>query len=385
VQLSAAASALRSSAIRDLLAVAERPEVLSMAGGLPCPDAIPVDDVAAAVAAELAEGAGALQYSTTEGDERLRTWVAAQAGLGATADDVLVTTGSQQALDLVCRALLEPGDHVAADDPIYLGAGQVLQLAQAHVHPLPVGPEGLDVERLEALLRGGAPVKLVYTVAAFQNPTGFTLAGDRRARLAALAERHGFVVVEDDPYGHLRWAGEAPPSIAAGTSSCVRLGTSSKTVGGGLRVGWAVLPPSLRGACTRIKQATDLHTSTLSQRILVRLLTRPGWYDAQVARIVPMYRDRALALDAALRAHLADELSWRTPDGGMFLWAEVKDVPATDALLPAAVEHGVAFVPGGAFSETAANRMRLSFSVLAPSEFDEAVRRLGAALTANRA
>lgn len=384
MQLSVAASALRSSAIRDLLAVAERPEVLSLAGGLPCADAIPVDDVAAAVAAELAEGPGALQYSTTEGDERLRAWVAAQAGFGAGADDVLITTGSQQALDLVARAVLEPGDHVAADDPIYLGAGQVLQLAQAQVHPLPIGPEGLDVDRLEALLDQGVPIKLVYTVAAFQNPTGFTLAGDRRARLAALAERHGFVVVEDDPYGHLRWTGESPPSIAAGTANCVRLGTSSKTVGGGLRVGWAVLPEVLRTACTRIKQATDLHTATLPQRVLVRLLTRPGWYDAQVARIVPMYRDRALALDAALAEHLAGELSWRTPDGGMFLWAEVKDVDATDTLLPGAVEHGVAFVPGGAFSETATNRIRLSFSVLAPSDFDEAARRLKAALDAHR-
>ena len=381
--LSAAAKALRSSAIRDLLAVAERPDVLSLAGGLPCPESIPVDDVAAAVAAELADGRGALQYSTTEGDERLRSWVAARAGFGATADDVLVTTGSQQALDLVCRALLEPGDHVAADDPLYLGASQVLQLTLATVHPLAVGADGLDVERLAALLDEGVPIKLVYTVSAFQNPTGATLAADRRVRLAELAERHRFVVVEDDPYGHLRWAGSAPEPVAAGTTMSVRLGTSSKTVAPGLRVGWAIVAsPELRAAMTRIKQATDLHTSTLSQRVLVRLFSTPGWYEAQVERIVPMYRDRALALDAALAAHLGDRLAWRRPDGGMFLWATVHDVASTDTLLPTAIDHGVAFVPGGAFSEAATDRIRLSFSVLAPDAFDEAARRLRAALEA---
>jgi len=383
VQLSTAATSLRSSAIRDLLAVTERPDVLSLAGGLPCPEAIPVDDVAAAVAAELVEGPAALQYSTTEGDPRLRAWVAERAGFGATADDVLVTTGSQQALDLLCRTVLEPGDEVAADDPLYLGASQVLQLARAQVHPVPVDPDGLDTDRVAELLASGAPIKLVYTVTAFQNPTGATLSAPRRRALAELAERYGFVVVEDDPYSHLRWGGAALDPVAASTGRSVRLGTSSKTVAPGLRVGWAVLPAGLRGlraGAVRIKQATDLHTATLSQRVLVRLLTEPGWYEAQVARIVPLYRERALALDAGLTAHLGDRLSWRRPDGGMFLWAQVAGTTATDALLPTAIEHGVAFVPGGAFSEAATDRIRLSFSVLGAADLDEAARRLRAAL-----
>lgn len=386
VRLSTSAAALRSSAIRDLLAVAERPEVLSLAGGLPCPEAIPVEDVAAAAAAELADGPGALQYSTTEGDPRLRAWVAGQAGFGATADDVLVTTGSQQAVDLLCRSLLEPGDEVAADDPLYLGASQVLQLSRARVHPLRVDPDGLDVARLAELLDGGAPIKLVYTVAAFQNPTGATLSAERRRALGELAERYGLVVVEDDPYGHLRWSGDPLDPVAASTGRSVRLGTSSKTVAPGLRCGWAVIGPALgtlRAAATRVKQATDLHTSTLSQRVLVRLLTQPGWYEAQVARIVPLYRDRALALDAALTSALDGRLSWRRPDGGMFLWARVEGAGGgTDALLPRAIDNGVAFVPGNAFSETATDRIRLSFSVLTPAELTEAAARLRATLDA---
>lgn len=385
MQLSTAATALRSSAIRDLLAVAERPDVLSLAGGLPCPEAIPFADVAAAAAADLGDDPSALQYSTTEGDLRLRAWVAGRTGFGATADDVLITTGSQQAVDLLCRALLEPGDHVAADDPLYLGASQVLQLAGARVHPVPVDPDGLDVDRLAALLADGVPIKVVYTVAAFQNPTGATLSAPRRVALAALAERYGFVVIEDDPYGHLRWAGSPWAPVAASTGRSVRLGTSSKTVAPGLRVGWAIVPGALhrvRTGVTRIKQTTDLHTATLSQRILVRLLTTPGWYEAQVARIIPLYRDRALALDAALAAHLGERLSWRRPEGGMFLWSAVDGVDATDALLPVAIDHGVAFVPGGAFSETATDRIRLSFSVLTPTQLHEAAARLGAALDA---
>lgn len=365
--------------------MASRPDVLSMAGGLPCPEAIPVEDVAAAIAAELANGPGPLQYSTTEGDPELRAWVADRAGLGADADDVLVTTGSQQALDLLCRALLEPGDHVAADDPLYLGASQVLQLSLARVHPIAVDRDGLDVGRLEALLADGVPIKLVYTVAAFQNPTGATLSAERRVALAALAERHGFVVVEDDPYGHLRWSGSPLDPVAASTGRSVRLGTQSKTVAPGLRVGWAVVPPTidgLRAAMTRVKQATDLHTSTLSQRAVARLLVQPDWYDAQVARIVPMYRDRALALDGALRAALGDRLTWQQPEGGMFLWAGVDGVDDTSTLLPTAVEHGVAFVPGSAFSETANDHVRLSFATLSTDQLAEAVARLRAALDA---
>jgi 2-aminoadipate transaminase len=255
------------------------------------------------------------------------------------------------------------------------------------VHPIAVDADGLDVERLAALLDDGVPVKLVYTVAAFQNPTGATLSAERRARLAELAERWGFVVIEDDPYGHLRWAGSPLDPVAARTGRAIRLGTSSKTVAGGLRVGWAVIGAALgdvRAGATRVKQATDLHTSTLSQRVLVRLLTEPGWYEAQVARIVPLYRERALALDAALTQHLGDRLSWRRPDGGMFLWAGVDGADTTDTLLPTAIDHGVAFVPGGAFSEAATDRIRLSFSVLRPDELTEAARRLRAALDAGR-
>lgn len=381
--LSRSAAAVRSSVIRDLLHLTEQPHILSLAGGLPATEAFPVDDVQAATARVLAEGPGGLQYSTTEGHPPLREWIAGQCGHGVDAAQVLVTAGSQQALDLIARALLDPGDVVVIDDPGYLGAIQALSLAEPRLVPVPVDGDGMRVDHLAGLLADGLRPKLCYTVGAFQNPTGVTLSDDRRRALADLAERHGFLVVEDDPYGHLRWSGAAPIPVNALTDRCIRLGTFSKIVAPGLRVGWLAAPPWLATALVKLKQAADLHTSSLSQRIIADLVLQPGWFDAHVQRIIPIYAERAAALSEALRTHVGDALSFTEPAGGMFLWAVLAGGGDAEVLLRAAVDDGVAFVPGSAFAvdgHAHLDRIRLSFATLTPDDLDEAARRLAKVL-----
>jgi 2-aminoadipate transaminase len=380
IALSRRALGVRSSAIRDLLKLTEQPGVLSLAGGLPAPETFPTGALAEAAQTLLTDPA-TVQYATTEGLPALREWVAARCAAAVGPDDVLVTTGSQQGLDLVVRALTDPGDTVAADCPGYLGALQVLQASGCRVLPVAVDEAGLDPAALEALLDAGERPKLVYTCASLQNPTGTTLPPARREHLAALADRYGFVIVEDDPYSALRWAGEQPDPMTTLTDRAVWLSTFSKTLAPGLRLGWMVGPPELLGAATRLKQSADLHTPTLSQHLAAAVVTRPGWFDRHVTDLVPVYRERAVALAATLHDQLGDRASFAEPAGGMFLWVTLDGVD-TDALLPRAVEHGMAFVPGSVFHVDDGGRdaLRLSFATLDPPTLVEGVARLVRAL-----
>ena len=380
IPLASAARRIDSSAIRDLLHVVDRADVISLAGGLPAAETFPGAALTAAIADIVAADPSALQYSTTEGFLPLREWVAGRHD--ARADDVVVTHGSQQALDLVARALVEPGDTVALADPGYVGAIQVLRLAGARLLPIPVDADGLRVDVLEERLRAGARPALVYVVANFNNPTGATLAYERRAALGALADHYGFVVVEDDPYGDLRWRGEPLPPLASFTDRTITLGTVSKIVCPGLRIGYAVAPSSVAPALVLVKQALDLHTSTLSQQGVHRLLTTPGFLAAQLDRLRPLYRDRATALAYALQRELGDQLRFHPPSGGMFVWAEFVDDVDTQQLLPSAVARGVAYVPGQAFAVGTDHHrcLRLSFVTTSPEQLLEGVRRLAAAV-----
>jgi 2-aminoadipate transaminase len=392
-----------SSAIRELLTLTERPEVISLAGGLPSPGAFPVGDLAAAVAEVLAEE-GALQYSTTNGIAPLRAWIGERHG--ADPDRVVVTHGSQQALDLIARVTLDPGDTVALADPGYIGAIQAFRLAGGELLGVPGDREGMDVDALAGLLGKGTRPKLVYIVANFDNPTGATLAGERRRALAALADRYGFLIVEDDPYGHLRWAGASIPPVAAWTDRVVSLGTFSKILAPGLRIGYLVAPQPVADAVILVKQGVDLHTSTLGQRATHRLVSRPGFLDAHLARLRVLYERQAAALGTALRRTLGERVAFDPPEGGMFIWARLAGVD-TGALLARSIEQGVGFVPGGAFSVAAVataatavaavaaattmaavaavtaphrDSLRLSFATATPTDLEEAVRRLARAL-----
>jgi len=388
VPLAARMDRVRSSAIRELLAHAEQPGVISLAGGMPAPETFPVGAIAAALAAVLAEASpGALQYSMTEGIAMLRAWIAEQHSgthRPAALDQVLVTHGSQQALDLVARATVDPGTVVALADPGYIGAIGAFRLAGARLAAIPSDRDGLVVDALAERLSEGLRPALVYVVANFDNPTGATLSRSRRRALAALADRFGFLIVDDDPYGHLRWAGDAIPGLARWSERVVSLGTISKLVAPGLRVGYAVGPAELIRAMVLLKQATDLHTGTLAQHVALRLLAEPGFVAEQADRLRPVYRHRAEVLAAALRAELGEAVRFRDPEGGMFIWASI-DGPGVDTarLLPAAIGRGVAYVPGSAFGIEAAHRaeLRLSFATAGPDELRRAAARLAEVLS----
>jgi len=385
--LSHAVTRTRSSAIRDLLEITERPEIISLAGGLPTPAAFPVELIATATAQILAETPeSALQYGATEGFGPLRDLLAATYDTDRAA--VTVTHGSQQALELVARATTDPGQVIAMADPGYVGAIQAFRTAGAELAGIPSDEHGMRVDVLADRLAAGLRPTLVYVVANFDNPTGATLSAERRDRLADLAERYGFWVIDDDPYGSLRWSGSTLAPMRARSARVISLGTVSKTVCPGLRVGWAIAPPELARSLAILKQAADLHTSSLSQHIVHRVLAAPGFVSGHLPTISARYRHQADVLVAALGDQLGDAISFRRPDGGMFLWVELGDTEAsasaidTSALLEVALGQGMAFVPGSAFSVEAGHRrsLRLSFATTEPADLVEAVRRLRLAL-----
>lgn len=377
----------RSSRIRELLRVTEEPGMLSMAGGLPAPATFPTSLLAAAFARAAAlygpTGPMAWQYGPTEGAAPLREQVAAEHAMPL--DQVLVTTGSQQSLDLLARVLCDEGDVIAVEHPTYLGALQAFALAGAMIVGVPGDGDGLDTTALEAELRVGLRPKAVYVVANFHNPTGTTFAAVRRRHLVELAERYGFLVIEDDPYGALRFAGESVPSMGTPAAPVVRLGTVSKVLAPGLRVGWMSGPGLVIAAAVRAKQAVDLHTSSIAQLLVAEARADAVAFAAHLDAARQHYAAQAVALADAIERHLPDA-RFERPDGGMFLWVEL-GVP-TEPLLAAAVERGVAFVPGEAFAapgadpRSVATRARLTFATLTPAELDEATSRLAAAIAA---
>jgi 2-aminoadipate transaminase len=383
--VSVRARGLRSSAIRDLLRLAEDPAVRSLAGGLPAAEGIPVERLRTALERALAVpgryGPTGLQYGPTEGLAPLRDLVAARLraqGAPADATDTIITTGSQQGLDLLGRALCDPGDVVVVEDPSYLGARQALSAAGARLHAVTADDGGLRTDVLAEHLAAGLRPKAVYVVANFQNPAGTTLALERRTDLADLADRYGFVVIEDDPYGALRFAGSSLPPVRSLGDRVVTLGTASKLLAPGLRVGWLTAPAALVAPLVRLKQAADLHTATLPQLVVHDCLGDEAWLAGHVAGLRTLYAARADALCGALRLRLGERLAWREPQGGMFVWGRLRADRDADVLLPISLRHGVAFVPGSAFTDDPAGRacLRLSFASLTPPELVDAVERL---------
>ena len=376
-----------SSAIRDLLALTERPDVTSLAGGLPHPAAVPAEAIAAASAAVLATDAdAALQYGPTEGHGPLRAWIARRTATAP--DEVLVTAGSQQALDLVVRTLVPPGSTVALGDPAYVGALQVVAGASARPAPIPVDADGLRVDVLAERLAAGLRPALVYVVAATDNPTGTSLSAERRRQLVALADRHGFWIVDDDAYGELRWDGAAPAPLRHGSDRVLTLGSTSKVLSPGLRVGWVTGPAEVIRDLAIAKQAADLQTGSLTQRIVARVVADEPAFAAHLDELRARYRAHATALAGALADRFGDRLAFTIPGGGMFVWATLADDVApgrtTAALLDDAVAAGVAYVPGRAFAAgdpTAHDRsLRLGFATAGPRQLVDAVDRLGDAL-----
>lgn len=383
---------MKSSVIRELLKLTADPEIISFAGGLPGADLFPLDAFREAADRVIRDrGAHALQYSTTEGERELRDMIArhtARYDIAVTADNVLITSGSQQALDLIGRVFLNPGDHVLVEAPTYLGALQAWSAYQAEYLTAGMDDDGMRMHELAAALRGGP--KFIYALPNFQNPTGVTLALDRRRELVRLADEHGVPILEDDPYGQLRYDGEHLPSLvtldaeyrglqkAAYSGNVLYLSTFSKTLAPGLRLGWIIGPVDVIRRLAQAKQGADLHTSTLVQLIAYEV-ARSGFLDEHVRRLRTAYAVRRDAMLTAMAQHCPPTMTWTRPEGGLFLWATLPAGVDATALMQRALADKVAFVPGAPFYADGggASTLRLNFTAASPEVIAEGIARLG--------
>jgi 2-aminoadipate transaminase len=379
---------MRSSAMRDLMAITARPEVISLAGGLPDTATFPPESFAAQMTRIAQESsAEALQYGPTEGFDRTRDCIAevmAAEGMAPDPEDVIVTTGGQQAIDLVTKTLVDPGDPVICEAPTYPGAVPVFCSYEADTLHVSVDEDGMRIDELEELLdrlaADGRRPKFVYTVPSFQNPAGVTMSAERRRRLVEIARERELLVVEDNPYGLLRYEGDPLPPLyqLEGGDYVIYLGTFSKILSPGIRLGWCVAPPPVMEKIVLGKQATDLCTSTLTQYFVAEYFEEGRWRE-YVDSLTELYRDRRDAMLGALERHFPPQCEWSRPQGGLFLWATLPEYIDTGDLLAKALRQNVAFVPGGAAyaDGRASSSMRLNFSASSPDEIREGMRRIG--------
>ncbi|KVU67946.1 PLP-dependent aminotransferase family protein [Burkholderia ubonensis] len=386
------------SPIRELFKYLGEPGMISFAGGYPASDLFDVDGLSAAAARAYAQPTRCLQYGPTDGLAELKQQLIAlmsRRGAACTPAELVVTTGSQQGLDLLLRVMVAPGDVVLTEQPAYPATLQALRLQQARIVTIPVDGDGLDVDRLDALLASGtiAQPKLLYTVPTFANPTGATLARERRLKLLRLAVRHRFLIVEDDPYADLRFAGEAPPSMLALAEEVdgardwiVHFGSLSKIVAPGLRVGWTIAPAEIARRCVIAKQTVDLCSAPWTQAIAAEYLA-DGALERHLPRITDAYKRKCAAMCDALRDGLGDAIEFHRPEGGMFVWARIGAVSSAQ-LLQHAIANKIVFVPGNAFFADNVDDASLRLSYAAPDvdAIREGVARLahayGAALAA---
>ncbi|KVH70282.1 2-aminoadipate aminotransferase [Burkholderia ubonensis] len=386
------------SPIRELFKYLGEPGMISFAGGYPASDLFDVDGLDAAAARAYAQPTRCLQYGPTDGLAELKHELIAlmsRRGVACTPAELVVTTGSQQGLDLLLRVMVAPGDVVLTEQPAYPATLQALRLQQARVVTIPVDGDGLDVDRLDALLASGtiAQPKLLYTVPTFANPTGATLARERRLKLLRLAVRHRFLIVEDDPYADLRFAGEALPSMLALADEVdgardwiVHFASLSKIVAPGLRVGWTIAPAEIARRCVIAKQTVDLCSAPWTQAIAAEYLA-DGALERHLPRITDAYKRKCAAMCDALRDGLGDAIEFHRPEGGMFVWARIGAVSSAQ-LLQHAIANKIVFVPGNAFFADNVDDASLRLSYAAPDvdAIREGVARLarayGAALAA---
>jgi 2-aminoadipate transaminase len=388
---------VRNSAIRELMKVTQKPEVISFGGGLPAPEVFPVERFEEACHKVLTEhGSKALQYGTTDGYEPLRELIAANmaaSGIVARPENVLITSGSQQALDLIGKLLINRGDRVLVEAPTYFGALQAFDVYGAQYVSVPVDDEGLLTDQLDRSLRAGP--KFIYVLPNFQNPSGVTLSEGRRHQLILLADKYGIPIVEDDPYGQLRYEGEHIAPLFAldrnnlGRDDGLTLGnviyvsTFSKTLAPGIRVAWIVGPEDVINKLAQLKLAADLHTSTFNQYLAYEV-ARDGFLDQHVKLIRQVYRKRRDAMLHALREYFPEEVTWTRPKGGLFLWVTMPEGTDSQALFRVALAQNVAFVPGHSFfaekGSEGGSHMRLNFSHSQPDQIFEGIRRLSVAV-----
>jgi len=384
------ANAMRASEIRALFAVAARPEVVSLAGGMPYVQALPLEMMAQIAQRLLSErGAVALQYGSGQGDVTLREQilqVVGEVGISAHPDDIVVTTGSQMALDLVTRIFCNPGDVVLVEAPSYVGALGVFRAYECDVVHVAMDDEGLVPSALDeaivAVRAAGKTIKLIYTIPSFHNPAGVTQGPQRRADILAIAQREGILVLEDDPYGLLGFEGEPPRAMRADDADgVIYLGSFSKTIASGLRVGWAVAPHGVREKLVLANESAVLCPSNYSQLTVSEYLATQPWRE-QIKTFQEVYRERRDALLESLQALMPEGTTWTIPAGGFYSWLTLPHGLDATAMLPRAVANLVAYVPGTGFYVDGQGRqnMRLSYCYPEPDRIREGVRRLAAVI-----
>jgi len=394
---------IKSSAIRELLKITQKPEIISFAGGLPAPEVFPTERFQEACNKVLEKQSRlALQYGATEGYEPLREMIARHTvryGVKAKPENVLLTSGSQQALDLIGKLFINPGDRVLVEAPTYLGALQAFNVYGAEYVCVPSDNDGLRTDQLESSLRLGP--KFMYVLPNFQNPGGTTLAEGRRHELVLLADRYGIPIIEDDPYGQLRYEGEhLPPLILLDRENLRRddgysignviyLSTFSKTLAPGLRLGWIVAPAEVIAKLVQLKQGADLHTSTFVQMVAYEV-ARDNFLDEHIKLIRKVYGERRNVMLEALDEYFPPEVTWTRPQGGLFLWVTLPEGMDCHQLFEAAIKENVAFVAGDSFyaangfAEEGRRHFRLNFSNAPPGQIREGIRRLGVAIQSQR-
>jgi len=392
-----------SSIIRELLKLTQEPDIISFAGGLPAPDVFPVAAFEEAASRVLrSHGSQALQYSATEGYLPLREWIVdymSGYGIEANVENVLITSGSQQALDLIGKVLINPGDLILSEKPTYLGALQAWRTYQADYTSVPIDDDGLQIELLEEALCGGP--KFMYILPNFQNPGGVTLSLERRYELVKIADRYGVPIIEDDPYGELRYEGEHLPPLVVldaqrqnGSSgysnghgflrgNVIYISTFSKTLAPGLRLAWMVAPTEVINRCVMAKQGMDLHTSSFVQMTAYDVL-KDNFLKDHVQIIRQVYGERRNVMLNALEHFFPHDARWTHPKGGLFLWATLPEEIDTMKLMPKAIENKVVYVPGSVFFPDGSghNTFRLNFSNAPPEDIELGIRRLGEVLKA---
>ena len=387
---------MESSVIRELLKLTEQPDIISFAGGLPAPDVFPVEQFREACNRVLDRcGPQALQYSTTEGYRPLREMIArhtARYNIEISADNILITSGSQQALDFIGRLFLNRGDYIVVESPTYVGALQAWNAYGAQYIPVRTDEDGMIVDELEAALRIGP--KFIYILPNFQNPSGSTLSLERRLKLVELADRYGVPIIEDDPYGQLRYEGDHIPSIVSLDSeyrglnggchysgNVIYISTFSKLLAPGLRLAWVIAPPEVIRKLVMTKQAADLHTSSFNQYVAYEV-AKDGLLNEHVKLIRAVYKERRDVMFEMMEEMFPQGVTWSKPKGGMFLWGVLPEGMDATELLKRAVERKVAFVPGAAFHPRGGgeNTMRINFSYSSPETIREGVARLAATL-----
>lgn len=386
--LSERASQMNASVLRELLKVTERPDVISFAGGLPSPRTFPVAEFEAACARVLRDdAAGALQYAASEGYGPLREQVAAMLAWRVDASQIIITTGSQQALDLAAKVLIDAGSRILVETPTYLGALQAFAPMQPQVSGVASDEEGVDIVALHAAQAAGVPPRFLYVLPNFQNPSGRLMSESRRAALSHTAAELGLPLIEDNPYGDL-WFDAPPPAplTARHPEGCLYLGSFSKVLAPGLRLGYLVAPTSLLPKLLQAKQASDLHSPGFNQRVVAEVM-KDGFLERHVPRMRTLYKAQRDAMLAALQRHMPEGVRWNHPEGGMFLWARLPAGVDATALLPRALARGVAFVPGAAFYAGATDKqtLRLSFATASAENIERGIATLAAVIRENQA